>query len=89
VGGSTTPFRYWEAPHRVIDPTLRVFVAGVQRPDGSIEPEIVAQHERIDFPPIMSAATARQFARAVMAAADEMEAMSEGDITVVEALGAV
>ena len=74
-----TPFRYWEAPRRVIDRVGRddvdVYVAVLQRVDRSIEPEIVVHQLHADEP-IKSAAAARQLALALIEAADELDSLT-------------
>ena len=51
------------------------FVAGTQYADGSIAPEVVV-HELHADEPIKSSATARQLARALMAAADDFDRLT-------------
>jgi hypothetical protein len=51
---------------------IEVFVAGLRRTDGSIDPEIVVHQLHADEP-LKSAATARQPARALIDAADEID----------------
>ncbi len=75
--------RYFEGAHRAIerrtdrnqDDDIEVYVAGLQRPDGVVEREIVVHQLHADYP--ITAGQARQLARALMAAADELDRMTE------------
>jgi hypothetical protein len=75
--------RYWACRNRVVDrlgdthkdEPICVYVAGMQYAAGSIAPEIVV-HELHADEPIKSSATARQLARALMAAADDFDRLT-------------
>ena len=82
VGGDS-PLRYFECRRRIIarrDPDdeladIEVYVAGMQRTDGSADPEICV-HQLHGNMPIQSVATARELARALMQAADEYDRLA-------------
>jgi hypothetical protein len=79
-------YRSFEGRHRVIErlndahnrEPIEVYFARMQFPDGSIKPEIVVHQSHADDP-IHSTATARQLARAIMEAADEMDKLELDD----------
>jgi hypothetical protein len=74
-------FRYFEGTHWFIERTdrwshepIEVYMAGLQRPDGSIEPQIVVHEMHADYP-ITSIATARELVRCLTAAIGEWESL--------------
>jgi hypothetical protein len=79
--GSDSPSRYFEGLHRIVErrgpdrgaKPIHVYIAGAQTPDGRLEPIEIVVHQLHADEPIMSAATARQLARALMAAADDFD----------------
>jgi hypothetical protein len=81
--GTDSPSRYFEGLHRVVergapDPgePIHVYIAGAQTPDGRLEPIEIVVHQLHADEPIMSAATARQLARALIAAADGFDGLT-------------
>jgi hypothetical protein len=68
----STPRRWAQRPDRGAEP-IQVYIAGAQTPDGSLEPIEIVVHQLHADEPIMGAATARQLARALMAAADDFD----------------
>jgi hypothetical protein len=77
--GSPNAFRYFEGEHRVVDrredlpssQDVLVYIAGTQALDGTVEREIVVHQLHADHP--ITPQQARQVARALVAAADDID----------------
>jgi len=76
--GTDTPTRYFETVRAVIPCThgdVAVYVCGIQHADGTVPPEIVVK--QMDEGAPVTAAQARQIARALIAAADAADELSD------------
>lgn len=73
-----TPFRYFEGKRHHVergDRPVVVYIDGIQRCDGTVDCGVVVHELRFDDP--ITAAQARQIARALIAAADVVDRMTE------------
>ncbi len=75
-------FRYFEGSHRVIDreyDDIDVYIAGRQELDGTVRRQIVV--DQLDADNTLTVAQARQPARVLISAADEIDSLSDPEGT--------